>query len=146
MIRFKTLTKFHNTVLGIAFIVYLVTAFNSKGYFQYDEHYQIIEFADFKLGLNTPADLAWEFQAQIRPGIQPAICVVAFKILNHVGVTDPYSLSLSLRLITLLCSLTAITLFVNSSLSLIGSDHQKLYIILSYLLWFLPFINVRFFV
>jgi len=140
----KSLNKFHKTVLIIAFAVYLITAFNSKGYFHYDEHYQIIEFANLKLGVNDPSDLAWEYEAQIRPAIQPAICVAVFKILHGFGITDAYTLALSLRLLTLLLSLTAISLFVHSSLPLVGPENQKLYILLSYLLWFLPFLNVRF--
>jgi phosphatidylinositol glycan class B len=136
--------KFHKLILAVAFIVYLITAINSKGYFHFDEHYQIIEFANLKLGVNEPSDLAWEYQAQIRPAIQPAICVVVFKMLHATGITDAYTLALSLRLLTLLLALTAISLFVRSSLPLVESKIQKLYILLSYLLWFLPFINVRF--
>lgn len=138
------INNFHKLVLAIAFVVYLVTAIYSKGYFHYDEHYQIIEFADLKLGINNPSDLAWEYKAQIRPAIQPAICVVVFKMLHMAGITDAYTLALSLRLLTLLLALTAISLFVHSSLHLVQSKAQKLYILLSYLLWFLPFINVRF--
>lgn len=139
-----SLSQFHKIVLIIAFFFYLITAIHSKGYFHYDEHYQIIEFADLKLGLNAPSDLAWEYEAQIRPAIQPAICVVIFKTLHYLGVTDAYTLILSLRLLTLLISLTAINLFVRSSLHLVRPDQQKLYILLSYFLWFLPFLNVRF--
>ncbi|MEO9209764.1 MAG: hypothetical protein ABI208_01625 [Ginsengibacter sp.] len=138
------INKFHKVIMAIAFIVYLVTAINSKGYFHYDEHYQIIEFANLKLGVNKPLDLAWEYKAQIRPAIQPAICVVMFKMLQGAGIADVYTLALSLRLLTLLLALTAISLFVHSSLHLIEPKFQKPYILLSYLLWFLPFINVRF--
>ncbi len=138
------INKFHKIVLGVAFMVYVVTAINSKGYFHFDEHYQIIEFANLKLDVNEPSDLAWEYHAEIRPAIQPAICVIVFKMLYLVGITDAYTLALSLRLLTILLALTAISLFVRSSLHLVESKTQKLYILLSYLLWFLPFINVRF--
>jgi len=136
--------KFHKIVLAIAFIIYFVTAVNSKGYFHFDEHYQIIEFANLKTGLNKPSDLAWEYNAEIRPSIQPAVSFAVFKILHWLGITDVYILSLSLRLITLLLALITINLFVLSSLNLVQPKFQKLYILLSYFLWFLPFLNVRF--
>jgi phosphatidylinositol glycan class B len=140
----KSLHKFHLVLLVIAFGVYLITAINSKGYFHYDEHYQIIEFANLKLGVNSPSDLAWEYKAQIRPAIQPTICVALFKLLHVTGITDAYTLALSLRLLSLLLSLTAISFFVRSSLPLVEPGNRKFFILLSYLLWFLPFLNVRF--
>lgn len=139
-----SLQFFHMTVLFIAFAVYLVTAINSKGYFHYDEHYQIIEFANLKLGVNEPSDLAWEYNAQMRSAAQPAICVALVKTLGFADIKDPYTIALSLRLLTLLLSFTAITFFVRSSWQLVENRNRKLYILLSYLLWFLPFLNVRF--
>jgi len=50
--------RFHRWVISIAFIVYGITAINCIGYFHFDEHYQIIEFASLKLSLNNPSDLA----------------------------------------------------------------------------------------
>lgn len=138
------ISPFQKLLLPFAFIIYLITAFNSEGYFHFDEHYQIIEFANLKLGINTPSDLAWEYQVLIRPAIQPAVCVIVFKVLQGIGISDVYTLALSLRLLTLLISLTAITLFVHSSLHLVAPKNKKLYIVLSYFLWFLPFLNVRF--
>ena len=139
-----SISKFHRVVLAIAFIIYLVTAINSKGYFHFDEHYQIIEFACLKMGINAPSDLAWEYDAQIRPAIQPAVAVAVFSTLHGFGITDVYTLALSLRILTLLLALTAINVFVRSSLSLMEPGAHRFYILLSYFLWFLPFINVRF--
>jgi len=54
-------------------IIYCFTAYNSSGFHQPDEHFQIIEFANYKLGNTKPQDLSWEFKAEIRPTIQPAL-------------------------------------------------------------------------
>lgn len=135
---------FHVTVVCVTFAVYLITAINSNGYFHFDEHYQIIEFANLKLGVNESSDLAWEYTAQMRSAAQPSICIALVKLLDMVNITDPYSITLALRLLSLLLSLAAITVFVQSSLYLVEDRNTKFYILLSYLLWFLPFINVRF--
>jgi GPI mannosyltransferase 3 len=138
------ISKFHKCTFALAFVVYLITAINSKGYLHYDEHYQIIEFANLKLGLTNAGDIAWEYNAQIRPALQPAIAIAVFKTLNAVGITDAYILALALRLLTLLLALTAIYFFVKSCLPFITIQIQKWYILVSYFLWFLPFLNVRF--
>lgn len=44
------LKQFHRTVFTAAVVVYLITAWNSTGFHNADEHYQIIEFAQWKLG------------------------------------------------------------------------------------------------
>jgi len=141
---FKQFTRFHKTVLGVAFIIYLVTAINSKGYYHWDEHYQIIEFAGLKTGTNMSSDLAWEYAVQIRPAFQPAVCFLVFELFYTVGITDPYVLAFALRLLTLVLALVAVTAFVLSTRDQVEQRNQKAFIILSYLLWFLPFINVRF--
>ncbi len=138
------ISKFHRIVFSVAFVIYCITAINSKGYYQFDEHYQIIEFADLKMGINTIDDLPWEYNARIRSSFQPYICFVCFKILNAIGITSPYLLSFFLRFLSLLFALTVITIFVQSSKELVYGKYQDIYIALSYLLWFLPFLNIRF--
>jgi GPI mannosyltransferase 3 len=134
-----------NIIISIsACVVYLVTAINSNGYYHPDEHYQVIEFANFKLGHTSADELAWEYKAQIRSAIQPAVCYVVWKGLKSAGIQDPYLLTLVLRVITAVFALFTIQRFVRSASSLVSPRHQKIYIALSYFLWFIPFINVRF--
>lgn len=136
--------RFHRLILFISFVIYLTTAVNSLGYYHYDEHYQIIEFAESKAGMNSTSDLAWEYNARIRPAFQPAVCFSVFTLLRGIGITDPYYLSFALRLLTVALSLTAIYAFSCAMLPYIYAENKKTYIILSYFLWFLPFLNVRF--
>src|SRR4030081_2873895 len=103
-----SIAKFHLTVLIIAIVVYLVTAFYSEGYHHPDEHYQIIEFANYKLGKQSAAGLPWEFQAGIRSAIQPTLCYLLFRLFNSMGMTNPYELATVLRMLTALLSLAAI--------------------------------------
>jgi phosphatidylinositol glycan class B len=128
------LTLFHRYILLIAGLLYIVTAWSSHGYYHPDEHYQIIEFANFKLGEITAADLPWEYGAQIRPTLQPAMAYVLFKSLYFIGVSDPYHLAFALRLLTVLLALFSIRFFIKSTLASIHDPYKKVYIVVSYFL------------
>jgi phosphatidylinositol glycan class B len=125
-------------------VVYILTAIHSNGYYHPDEHFQLIEFAGLKSGWNHGVNLAWEYDAQIRPALQPAIAVCVFKILNLSGINDPFLLSMALRLLTAVLSLICIRFFVRNFLSSVHENYRSFFLLLSYLLWFLPAVNVRF--
>lgn len=134
----------NKAILIIALFVYTLTAFFSTGYFNADEHYQIIEFAGVIDGTNNTSDLPWEYTKKIRSIIQPAIAFSIFKISSFFSITDPYSKAFILRLITALLSVFIINNFINEAKRFISSKHWVIFYLLSYFLWFLPFINVRF--
>lgn len=138
------LNQFHKLISIIAVVVYILTAMCSHGYYHPDEHFQIIEFASFKLGATKADSLAWEYNAEIRPAIQPALCFIIFKVLYSVGFANPYLLAAMLRIITAMFAVTAIRFFTNATLPQIDVSNKRQYIVLSYFLWFLPFLNVRF--
>ena len=64
--------ELRRSLLILAAIV-LVTAWFSETFYFPDEHYQILEFMAFKLGITPAAELPWEFSARIRPWFQPLI-------------------------------------------------------------------------
>ena len=137
--------KWHDLAFLLALILYSITAYNSLGYYHADEHYQIIEFAGHKLGTHTANELPWEFKDQIRPALQPTICYFVFLAFEQLNITDPYDLSFLLRLFTALLALIITRFFVNKTLPLFETPTQKIaYIALSYFLWFIPVISVRF--
>lgn len=136
--------KFHQKIFAIAIIVYTITAFHSVGYFHFDEHYQIIEFAGILDGSNEPKDLPWEYGEQIRPALQPVIGYLIFQSCKFLSITSPYSKALILRLITAAFSLIILYFFSESCKKIVTPEYWKLFLILTYFLWFLPFINVRF--
>lgn len=131
-------------ILIAAFIVYAVSAFFNNGYYYYDEHYQIIEFAELKAGNNNPKDLAWEYNAKVRPALQPAIAYVFLSVMRWVGVEDHYLLMTLLRLLTAFIALIIITFFIKKTQHLIRDNLIVWYKLMAYFLWFLPFINIRF--
>ena len=139
----KKLT-FEKYFYAIALFVYGVAAFFGVGYFNADEHYQIIEFADYLSGKNLPESLPWEFQEKIRPTLQPVITYFIFKICDFLSIVDPYSKAFVLRLITVFFSVTTIYYFSKTCIKYFKLKYVKVFLFLSYFLWFLPLVNVRF--
>lgn len=131
-------------ILFIACLFYILMAFKSSGYYHWDEHFQIIEFANYKIGSSEKGNLAWEYHSAIRPSLQPALCYVVLKCHYWIGVKDPFFLALILRLLTAFVALYIIRDFIYNSRGLIRAKFLTAYILVSYSLWFLPFINVRF--
>lgn len=131
-------------ILITAFIVYTISAVFNNGYYYYDEHYQIIEFADLKTGHNTPDDLPWEYNARIRPAAQPAMAYVYLSFMRMIHINDPYVLMIILRLCTGIVALLIIAYFIKKTAHLINPGLRTWYSLLSYFLWFLPFVNIRF--
>lgn len=126
-------------------LVFLTTAFFSIGYYHVDEHFQILEFANYKLGNSPASDLAWEFQAKIRPALQPAMAILIIKALNIFNVSNPFTYSLILRIITALLSWFVIS---KTCLLLIKdfktSKGKWGFLFISFFIWFIPYISVRF--
>ena len=127
-----------------ALVVYIVAAWFSTGFYHGDEHYQLIEFAAYKMGTVSPEGLAWEFSARVRPALQPFIAFIIIKLLQVFSIGDPYIQAFILRLLTALMALFSIRYFTRTCSYMVNPRYHKAYLFLSYFLWFLPFVNVRF--
>ncbi len=127
----------------LVLITYMVCAFCKDGYYHPDEHFQILEFANYKLGKTDGNRLPWEFQEQIRSSFQPWIAYVFIHFFYFCKVGNPYVIALSLRVFTALFSIGVICFYLKKTISSFKNDAMP-YICLSFFLWFLPFINTRF--
>nr|WP_262987375.1 hypothetical protein [Pedobacter suwonensis] len=125
-------------------MIYLFVAYNSSGYNNADEHFQIVEFANYKMGRTPESDLAWEFNAKIRSGIQPAVCYILMRLASWFGCNDPYAFAFFLRAVTAVGSIFIIRFFIRSYIHEVEFKYRCIYVLSSYLIWFLPYINVRF--
>lgn len=139
-----SLPRYHRFVFLAAVVVHLFTAWRSTGYQSADEHFQIIAFAQTKLGELPVEHLPWEYDAGIRSSVQPWIAVQVFRAAQLVGISDPFSRTFLLRLLTAVLALLAVRGFVRASLDQVPVDLRKPFILVSYFLWFLPFLHVRF--
>ena len=124
--------------------VTLVTAWFSQLYYHPDEHYQILEFLSWKLGITPVSELPWEFSARIRPWLQPLLYFMIAKPLILLGVRDMFTIVFVLRLATGLFSLTALALFVRAILPTLQSEEERrAFVRYLPLFGFLPYLFVR---
>src|SRR3954466_11531010 len=86
--------------LAILALVVIVTAWFSETFYFPDEHYQILEFMAFKLGITPASELPWEYGAHIRPWFQPLVYFLIAKPLVDLAVKDMFVIVFLLRLLT----------------------------------------------
>ncbi|MCX7280848.1 MAG: hypothetical protein NTX21_04705 [Alphaproteobacteria bacterium] len=130
--------------LVILAVVTLVTAWFSVTFYFPDEHYQVLEFTSFKLGITPASSLPWEFGVRIRPWFQPGVYFLIARPLIAAGITDMFNITFILRLLTSLISLTALALFVRALLPTIESeDEKRAFVRYLPLFGFLPYLFVR---
>ena len=130
--------------LAILSLVVIVTAWFSETFYFPDEHYQILEFMAFKLGITPASELPWEFGAHIRPWFQPLIYFLIAKPLMMLGVKDMFVIVFLLRLATGLFSLLALAVFAKSLLPTIeGEEEKRAFVRYLPLFGFLPYLFVR---
>ncbi|HZV70375.1 MAG TPA: hypothetical protein VFG10_12555 [Saprospiraceae bacterium] len=126
-------------------IVFLIAAFFSEGYLHPDEHFQILEFANYKLGFSPGEDLPWEFQAQIRPALQPFLAMGVIRTLMFIHIDNPFTWAVILRLLTALFSWFVISRMSFYMTREITDEYtKKMFLFICFFLWFIPAISVRF--
>jgi phosphatidylinositol glycan class B len=132
--------------LWISLLLHISCALFSIGYHYDDEHWQILEFANYKLGLSPAADLPWEFTDQIRPTLQPIIVIILAKAMMAINAYNPFTLAFILRLITGVLSWFATLLIIKTARNFFISNRNHFYFILLFanFLWFIPYIHVRY--
>jgi len=129
-------------IISIGFIIYLLNSINSIGFHHPDEHYQIIQFAEYRLGLTQ--DISWEYGVRMRSAIQPALCMVVFSLARDLGIDDHFVLAEILRWISAFFALLTILIFTKTYSCFIDQRYLKIFYLISFSLWFLPYVNVRF--
>jgi phosphatidylinositol glycan class B len=138
-------SAFERRCLLAAALLLLVAAWASIGFHQYDEHFQLLEFANFKLGLTPVTNLPWEFTARIRSWFQPAVALVVLRGLRTLGDADPFHAAAVLRLGSGLLFWAALARLVRCSHSWFrSSEIRGLAIAVACGLWFAPYLAVRF--
>lgn len=141
----RILNSPYRPIFLFSLLVYALTSWFSVGSHHPDEHYQIIEFANYKLGNTPQSDLAWEYNETMRPGLQPFIAYWFIKLNYLIGITDPFIISFLLRLISaFFIWLVTCELILLLLPQFKDKQTQKLFALSSLLLWFLPYINVHF--
>lgn len=121
----------------------LLASYCSVGYAHPDEHFQILEFAQYKLGRTTSDILPWEFHSKIRSALQPGLVYVLVKLWeNPFGNINPFYFTFFLRFLSSTLSFLSIILLFRAFKMDLKSF--KVYYLLSCSLWFMPYVMVRF--
>jgi phosphatidylinositol glycan class B len=135
----------YRNIFILSLIVFLITSFFSLGYHHPDEHFQILEFCNYKLEKSPASDLPWEFHERIRPALLPAFGIVLIKSMNFISIYNPFTYTLIFRMLTAFLSWLVISnlslLLIKDFNSIVG---KKLFLWMSLFLWFIPYISVRF--
>ena len=129
----------------LSFAVTVITAWFSEGYYHPDEHFQILEFAGYRLGQSPAADLPWEFGEQMRPALQPAIACGVISASKCLGITNPFLHAFFLRLLAGLFGWYVICRICRLLVNDFSTEKSRiLFVTASLLLWFMPYLIVRF--
>jgi phosphatidylinositol glycan class B len=129
-------------ILWAGAIIYGITAWYTAGYFHPDEHFQILEFANWKLGGTPSQDLAWEFGDRIRPALQPVLAFIEMRALNGLGLHNPFFQVWMLRIWSAFLSL--FLYFGLCRMLDLDEKWRKMLFWCCLLIWFVPMLSVRF--
>lgn len=141
---FQSRYNFITIILIAVTIVYSITAYFSVGYYHPDEHFQIIEFANYIDGKIPGEYLSWEFNDQIRPTLQPWIAYYLFQFFEFFGANDPHIKMFLIRLLTAGIAIHAIHTFSKSCESEMSPQVWKVFYVLGFFIWYVPALSVRF--
>ncbi|MBL0128779.1 MAG: hypothetical protein IPP83_15280 [Flavobacteriales bacterium] len=128
----------------IAALVYFTAAWFGVGYHGEDEFQQVILYAEHLRGHVDPSSLPLDYHQQWRSMLLPLICTGVFEACDLVGITDPFHLTLALRLLTAALALWITFRFIRSISPSLHPDHAKAFTLISWFLWFVPVLQIRF--
>ena len=141
----KALSSPYRNIFIAGLLVQVITAWFSVGYFHPDEHYQVLEFCNYKLGFSPLKDLPWEYLAHCRAALQPAIAYCVSSFFLAIGAYNPFMVAFVLRLmvgvLTWYTTLRVVTILLRDFKTERG---RQFFVACSFLLWFVPYIGVRF--
>ena len=130
-------------LLGL--LVQVIAAWFSVGYHHPDEQFQILEFCNYKLGYSSASDLPWEFMTHCRSGLQPFMAFLLCKGLDAIHSFNPFIVAFLLRLFMgVLTWFTSLRLVAILLPEFITDKGKQIFVWSTFLLWFVPYIGVRF--
>ncbi len=141
----NALAKKYSTWSLLSLVIMIITAWFSAGYFHPDEHYQVLEFCNYKMGLSPLKDLPWEYEAQCRTSLQPSLFLLFWKSMKIVGLDNPFLLINIVRVITAIAAWLTIRRLIRTRIADFSTPKQQyLYVLFSFFLWFIPYLGVRY--
>ncbi len=128
---------------GLAAVV--LAAWFSVGSNHPDEHFQVLEFANYKLFHTPPQDLPWEFQNQCRSALQPLLAYCIWQPLVWAHCFSPVTAIFLLRLcIGIAMWFTACHVVLRLLPAFETQRGKTVFVMAAMLLWYVPYMSVRF--
>jgi phosphatidylinositol glycan class B len=138
------LAAFTRVCLGVSLVLHATAAIFSVGYHHPDEHFQILEFANAKLGRGAFSDLPWEYSARMRPWFQPGAAYVVAQAMRAAGIESPFVWASVLRLLSALLGWSAVVALCCCVFGWLRSPRVQRFTILALsTIWFLPYLHAR---
>lgn len=131
-------------ILAIMLIVQIITAINQVGFFQPDQHFQIIEFSSYQLHRPSSVHFVWEFAAQMRPTIQVYLFSAYRLACEALGIHDSY---LQLTIMRVLLSIVLFSFFTFMVFYYFRNSERKILLYVLMILnfsWALPYTRTLF--
>ncbi len=133
------------TIVALVVGTHVTAAWFNAGSPNVDEHYQILEFAQYKLGRQPPEALAWEFAERMRPALQPWLAALIIRLLQSVGAASPFVAAFALRLLsTFLAVWVTLEIGIRCLRPIERPWLKVLAFGVSFGLWFAPTVHGRF--
>ena len=130
--------------LGISLGLHLLAAWFSAGFYHADEHFQILEFMNYRLGGTPIGELPLEFREQMRPWIPAFFFLGITKVVVFFGVKSPLLWAFFYRLMSALIGwVSVIGLALVSTLWIEDGVWKKWAVILLATAWYLPALHAR---
>ncbi len=135
---------FTRKVMRFSLVLHLCCAWFSGGFYQYDEHFQILEFMNALLGKTPFHDLPWEYHFQMRSWLQPFFYLGIQKLDVLLGVGNPIVQAFTFRLVTAVLGWVSLFMLASRVDRFIKKiEWQKTAIFLLATLWCIPYIHAR---
>lgn len=132
-------------IATLGLLANILCAYSTLGYYQQDEHYQILEFIH-NLTLNTSPDkMVWEYNSQIRPWFQPFSYFLSLKLFSiFFNLNDPFFISFLIRLESSLFAFLGQCLFSLTLYKIFnGNKIWKISTGIIFLFYIFPFLSAR---
>lgn len=128
----------------LAIITLMACAWFGVGLQSEDEFQHVILLAEHLRGHADAASLPIDYHQGWRSMALPLIAAGVFEAAEQCGITSPFALTLLLRMLTAALALWAIGGFIRAVLPSVRGENRQAFILLSWLLWFVPVLHVRF--
>lgn len=121
-------------------IIHFISAYFSIGYYNADEHYQVI--GPLERLLNIENKLTWEFDYKIRPWLQSYIYFFLVKPLYFFNIENPFIVTFLIRLFSSILGFVSILYLYNHFKFKFNLDNNLSKLII-FTFWFYAYLHAR---